>query len=349
MTNETDTQAGIGPLAGTRSVARRRPALSRLAGRRALEPLALPAAWLLIIAVFGILRPDTFLTTASAANIFGTYTVPLVLTLALVLPLVCGEYDLSVAAVAVTASMTLALLNVQHHVGIVLAIAVALAVGAAAGLINGLLIVLLDLNSLIVTLGTSTLLQGFVLYISDSATVAGVDTGFVTAVIRTKFLGIPMIFYYGLGLAVVLWYVLQLTALGRQMLFVGRGPEVARLSGLPVRRLRIGAFVGSGLVAGVAGVLYAGTTGSADPNSGLTFLLPAFAAAFLGATGITPGRYNVWGSAIAVYFLATGITGLQLLGSPSYVQQLFYGGALVVAVAMAQTLRRRTAARTQAR
>ena len=97
--------------------------------------------------------------------------------------------------------------------------------------------------------------------------------------------------------------------------------------------------------AGIAGVLYSGTTGSADPNSGLSFLLPAFAAAFLGATGITPGRYNVWGAVIAVYFLATGITGLQLLGAPSFVQQLFYGGALVIAVAAAQILRRRNATR----
>ena len=322
-----------------------RPARLGRTRRRALEPLALPFAWLLIIVIFGVARPDTFLTTASAANILGTYTVPLVLTLALVLPLVCGDYDLSVAAIAVTASMTLALLNVQHHLNIALAIVIALAVGAAAGLVNGLLIVLLDLNSLIVTLGTSTLLQGFVLYISNSATIAGVNAGLVTAVIRTKFIGIPMLFYYGLLLSVILWYVLQLTALCRQMLFVGRGAEVARLSGLAVGRLRIGAFVGSGLVAGIAGVLYSGTTGSADPNSGLSFLLPAFAAAFLGATGITPGRYNVWGAVIAVYFLATGITGLQLLGAPSFVQQLFYGGALVIAVAAAQILRRRNATR----
>lgn len=310
--------------------------------RRMFEPLALPAAWVVVIVVFGVLRPNTFLTTASAANILGSYAVPLVLTLALVLPLTCGDYDLSVAAIAVSASMVLGLLNVNHGWNIAAAITAALVVAALAGLINGMLIVLLNLDSLIITLGTSTLLQGLVLYISASTTVSGIAPGFVRAVIGTKFAGVPMAFYYALLICVVLWYILQFTALGRRMLFVGRGRSVARLSGLRVNTIRIGAFVGSGLIAGLAGVIYSGTTGSADAVSGLSFLLPAFAAVFLGATGVVPGRYNAWGSFIAVYFLATGITGLQLLGAPSYVQQLFYGGALVLAVASAQVLRRRS-------
>jgi ribose transport system permease protein len=102
--------------------------------------------------------------------------------------------------------------------------------------------------------------------------------------------------------------------------------------------LRVVALAASGLVAAGAGVLYAGSTGGADPSSGATFLLPAFAAAFLGATGIVPGRFNPWGSFVAVYFLWTGITGLQLHGARSFVQQLFYGGALVVALVLARAL-----------
>jgi ribose transport system permease protein len=113
------------------------------------------------------------------------------------------------------------------------------------------------------------------------------------------------------------------------------------LSGLDVGRLRFSAFVVSGAVSAIAGVMYAGTTGAADPTSGMSLLLPAFAAAFLGATSITPGRFNSWGTFIAVYFLATGITGLQLLGAQSFVQQLFYGGALIVAVALSQLMRGR--------
>jgi ribose transport system permease protein len=144
---------------------------------------------------------------------------------------------------------------------------------------------------------------------------------------------------------IVLWYVLTYTAVGRRLLFVGRGRSVARLSGLRVNTLRFSALAGSGLMAGLAGVLYAGTTGGADPTSGASFLLPAFAAAYLGATAVSPGRFNAWGAFIAVYFLVTGITGLQLLGVDSFVQQLFYGGALVLAVALSQIVRRRAAGR----
>jgi ribose transport system permease protein len=99
-------------------------------------------------------------------------------------------------------------------------------------------------------------------------------------------------------------------------------------------RVRFGALVASGTLAAAAGVLYAGTTGGADPSSGATYLLPAFAAAFLGATAIAPGRFNPWGSFVAVYFLWTGITGLQLHGARGFVQQLFYGSALVLALAL---------------
>ena len=95
------------------------------------------------------------------------------------------------------------------------------------------------------------------------------------------------------------------------MLFVGRGRNVARLSGVNVERVRLGAFVVSGVVAAFGGVIYAGTTGAADPTSGTQLLLPAFAAAFLGATTIYPGRFNPLGALAAVYFLVTGITGFN--------------------------------------
>jgi ribose transport system permease protein len=149
-------------------------------------------------------------------------------------------------------------------------------------------------------------------------------------------LGIPLSFYYGLALCVGVWYVLEHRPVGRRLLFVGRGRSVARLSGVRVARIRFGALVASAALAGLAGVLYAGTIGGADPSSGATFLLPAFAAAFLGATSIVPGRFNPWGAFVAVYFLVTGVTGLQLLGADSYVQQLFYGGALILAVALSR-------------
>jgi ribose transport system permease protein len=132
--------------------------------------------------------------------------------------------------------------------------------------------------------------------------------------------------------------VLSYTAFCQQVLFTGRGREVGRLTGIPVGRVRLMSFVASGVMGAIAGLIYTGTTGSANPSSGTTLLLPAFAAAFLGATCINPGRFNPWGSVVAVYFLVTGINGLSVLGFRPFVQVLFYGGALVVAVMVSQLI-----------
>ena len=308
-----------------------------------VERYALLAAWGVTCVIFGILRPDTFLTTSNFTTIFGSQAILVVLTLALLVPLTAGDYDLSVAATMGLSSMTLAILNVNHGWSIWASILVALAVGLVVGLINGALVVLLDIDSLIATLGTSTFIAGVILWISNSQTISGVSDTLINAVVVDRFLGIPLEFYYGIALGLVMLYVFEFMPVGRRLLFVGRGRNVARLSGIGVSRLRWGAMAVSGLISAFAGVLYAGTLGSADPTSSLSFLLPAFAAAFLGATTILPGRFNPIGSIAAVYFLVTGITGLQLLGVQTFVQQLFYGGALVLAVALSQFARRRDA------
>jgi ribose transport system permease protein len=308
---------------------------------RIAERYALLGAWVLVFVLFGVLRPDTFLTSANFESILSSQAVLVVLALGLLVPLTAGDYDLSIAANLTIASMIVAVLNVDHGVAIGVSMAAAIAAGVLIGAFNGALIVRLGLDSFIVTLGTATLLQGLTYWISSSRTISGVSQGLVDAVIGHRLLGVPLEFYYGLALCVVFWYALEYLPLGRRLLFVGRGRTVARLSGLDVGRLRFSAFVVSGAVSAIAGVMYAGTTGAADPTSGMSLLLPAFAAAFLGATSITPGRFNSWGTFIAVYFLATGITGLQLLGAQSFVQQLFYGGALIVAVALSQLMRGR--------
>jgi ribose transport system permease protein len=163
----------------------------------------------------------------------------------------------------------------------------------------------------------------------------------VSWVIMGRLWGIPLAFYYALILAAVIWYAFEFTIPGRKLLFVGRGREVSRLNGIPVERVRATSFILSGLISAFAGILYSGMTGSADPLSGLNLLLPAFAAAFLGATTIAPGRFNAFGAVISVYFLVTGITGLTMMGAHAYVQNLFYGGALVIAVSLSQLVRNR--------
>jgi ribose transport system permease protein len=330
--------AATSPAAGA-SAAGRKPGRQSWIDR--LERFALVIAWLATIAIFGALRPETFLTWPNFSTILGSQAVLVVATLGLIIPLTAGDYDLSLASVLTLSSMMIAVLNVNYGVPIGVAVLAALGMGVLVGLVNGFFILYFRIHSLIVTLGVGTFLHGITLWISDSMTISGISFDLVNAVIVWRFLGVPLGFYYALATCILLWYAFSYTAVGRRLLFVGRSREVARLSGIRVDRVRWGALVSSAFLGAVAGVLYAGTTGAADPSSGMTFLLPAFAASFLGATSISPGRFNPWGAMIAVYFLVTGITGLSILGISTFVQDLFYGGALVIAVTLSQIVRGR--------
>lgn len=308
---------------------------------KSLEALALPIAWIVVIALFGYLRPDTFLTSANFSSILASQAVLVVVTLGLVVVLTCGDYDLSIASVVGLSGMIIAILNVNHQVPVGVAILAGLGSGLLVGFVNGFFVVVLQIDSLIVTLGMSTFVSGVVLWISNSNTLSGISTNLINPVIVWRLAGVPFEFYYAMILAIIIWYVYRYTPIGRRLLVVGRSREVARLSGIRVGAVRWGALTLSGLIGAFGGVLYTGTSGAAGPTSGLELLLPAFAAAFLGATTISPGRFNAWGTVIAVYFLVTGITGLQLLGAQNYVQNLFYGAALILAVSFSQIVRRR--------
>lgn len=305
-----------------------------------LERYALIGVWAAVAVALAIAIPDIFLRTATLQTVFGTQSVLLVLALGLVFPLISGQFDLSIASVLTLSSMIVAILNAQHGVPVGIAALVALLVGAVVGGINAWLIVGFGLDSFIVTLGMSTILVGVVQFISDSQTVSGVSTTLIDLTVTYQLAYISLSFWSALVLAVLVWLLLSRTPVGRRLLVVGRSPDVARLSGLSTVRLRAGSLIACSVFAALAGVLSAGTQGGADPSSGAAYLLPAFAAVFLGGTAITPGRFNVWGTVVAVYFLVTGITGLQFLGVPNYVQQLFYGGALVIAVALSRLVRR---------
>jgi ribose transport system permease protein len=317
----------------------KRPRRSHVA--QTLERLALLIAWIAIVAFFSALRPDVYPTWGNFSTILGSQAVLVAVTLGLMIPLTAGDFDLSIANVLSLSQMLLAILNVVHGWPILLAIAAVLALGVVVGLINAAFILYFRIPSLIVTLGVGTFLSGVVLWISASQTIGGISDGLVDAVVGTRLFGVPLAFYYGLGLTAAIWYVFDFTALGRRLLFVGRGREVARLTGIKVNRVRVGCLVASSVFGALAGVLYAGMTGAADPTSGANYLLPAFAAVFLGATSVSPGRFNPWGSFIAVYLLVSGVTGLTMLGVDTFVQNLFYGGALVLAVAASQLVRKR--------
>lgn len=309
--------------------------------KREGERFALVAAWLLLIVIFGILMPDSFLSWRNFSTMFGSQAVLVVLTLAIIIPLTSGDFDLSGASILTMSSMLIAVLNVRQGWPIAPVLLVALLAGAIIGAVNAFFVLYFRIHSLIVTLGVGTFVNGLILWVSQSQTISGVSMTLVEWVIINRLFGIPLAFFYALILAAIIWYVLEYTIPGRKLLFVGRGREVSRLNGINVDRVRATSFIISGIIAALAGIFYAGMTGSADPLSGLNLLLPAFAAAFLGATTISPGRFNSFGAIISVYFLVTGITGLTMLGAQAYVQNLFYGGALVIAVSLSQLVRNR--------
>jgi ribose transport system permease protein len=325
------------PALGTRAALR-----DRLAG---IDPVdfsrryGIIVVWLAVIAVFSALRPSTFFTFGNLQTIAGSQAVLVVITLGLLVPFAVGEFDVSISGTTGISLVLVGWLNVIHGWSIGWSILVALAVGLLVGAVNAFFVVVARVESIVVTLGMGTLLVGVSVGVNDQST-GGISQGLVNAV-RDQLFGIPLAFYYGLGLTVIAWYVFSYTPLGRYVYFVGAGRDVARLSGIAVDRIRVGAFLTSGLTSSLAGVMLAGWLGAADPNVSSTYLLPTFAAAFLGASVIRPGRFNPWGTLIAAYFLVTGVTGLELLGLAGWIEQVFYGGSLVLAVAFSRLAGRR--------
>lgn len=259
------------------------------------------------------------------------------------MPLTAGDYDLSVGATLTLSASMIGVLNVWYDIPIGLVLLIVLATSVVVGLVHALFIIYFRVPSLVVTLGTTSVMSGIVQWMTNSSTIGGIDNALINAVVGYRLFGIPYAFYYALVAAVIMWYVFDYTPLGRRLLFVGRGREVTRLNGIAVNRVRLGALLMSAVLSACAGILYAGVLGSVDPYSGLNYLLPAFAAAFLGATTIQPGRFNPWGAIVAVYFLATGITGLSMMGIPLWVTNVFNGGALILAVTISQITRGREA------
>lgn len=311
--------------------------------KRTFERVALLLVWAILIGAFALAMPRSFANWGNFSIMFASYAPAALLALAIIIPLTAGDYDLSVGATLTLSASTIGVLNVWYDWPILLVVATVLGIGLLVGLFHALFIIYFRVPSLVVTLGSTSLMSGIVQWMTNSSTIGGVDNGLIMAMVGHRLFGIPYAFYYAVVAALILWYVFDYTPLGRRLLFVGRGREVARLNGIAVDRVRIGALVTSAVLSAAAGIVYAGILGSADPFSGLNYLLPAFAAAFLGATTIQPGRFNPWGTIVAVYFLATGITGLSMLGIPLWVTNVFNGGALILAVTISQITRGREA------
>ncbi len=303
--------------------------------------LAVIGVWVLISGLYVILDGKLFFSVNTLQTIFDSQTDLVFLALALLCTLCVGEFvDLSVASIFGLCAVIIPVLAVNHGWNVWAATAVALAGGTLAGAINGLLVVFMGISAIVVTLGMSTFLLGIALWMTNMSEVTGLPTSFQGWVNHTV-LGLPLEFFYGLVATLIFAYVLGFTPLGRHVRAVGSNQEVSRLAGVRVTRIRFGAFVVAGLLAAVAGVVTTASIGGFDPNSSQTYLLPTFAAVFLGTAVLQPGRFNPLGTWIAVYFLETGIIGLELLGAASWVSDVFYGGVLVIAVALTTVIRSR--------
>ena len=304
------------------------------------EKYGVVIAWVAIIAFFSILQPTVFPTLGTLRLILGTQTVILIATLGLMLSLAVGEFDLSVGSVVGFSASLMAVLNGVNHWGPIESILTTLVVAIIFGAFNAFLSVYVGVQSIIVTLGSGTLLAGLTLFVTNTRVVTGLSEDIVKFM-TTPFLGIPIPFWGGLLLTIIAWFVLEHTPLGRRMAFVQSNRDVARLAGLKVKWIRAGGLIATSFLAAVAGLVLVGTNGAANPQSGSYYLLPAFAAAFLGSTAIKPGRFNAFGTFIAVYFLVTGITGLQYLGFAGWPEQVFYGSSLIIAVTVSHLIGRK--------
>ena len=298
--------------------------------------------WLLMALVFVVIEPHTFLQKGTFTTIFGSQFELVFLSAAVICTFVVGEFDLSVASILGLSATLVPLLAVQHGWSVWLATAAALVASGAVGVINGFLVVVVGVDAIVVTLGMSTFVLGVTLWITNLNAQEGLSSSYALLADRSVFT-LPIAFWYGLAACAILTYVLTMTPLGRKMAFVGSSREVARLAGIGVDRIRFGSYVAGALICGVGGIMLTSSLGGFDPNTSAQYLLPAFAAVFLGTAVIAPGKFNPMGAFIAVYFLQTGITGLELQGLTGWISDVFFGGALVIAVAVITLIRRRSA------
>jgi len=316
----------------------------RATGRDLGQRFAVIGVWILMAALFAILEPSTFLQTNTLQAIFNSQTYLVFLALALLCTLCVSEFvDLSFASVFGLSATLVPVLAVTHGWNYWVAAVVGVLAAVGAGGVNGVLVVCFGVSTIVVTLGTGIVLLGITLWMSHLSEVSGLLPS-TQGWVNHNVLGLPLEFYYGLIVTLVFAYVLAFTPLGRHIRAVGSNHEVSRLAGVRVNRLRFGAFLFAGLLAGFGGVLAVTQVGGFDPNTTQGYLTPAFAAVFLGTAILQPGRFNPLGTFLAIFFLETGIIGLQLLGAAGWVSDVFYGGVLVIAVLITTLIRR---ARTQ--
>jgi ribose transport system permease protein len=305
--------------------------------------------WLVFMVVFSFAN-DQYLTGTTTRLVFNEGVVTGVLALAFLVPMIAGAYDLSIGAVMGLALVITNWIGIETSLPAGVGVLAALGACALVGAISGFVVVKLKVHSFVATLGVSQLITGLVILVSDNRQMTGAFSDAYKDYARGEVLGIPILVVYLLVLAAVVWFVLEQTPLGRRLYATGGNTEAARLAGVRTDRLMWGSLVVSGLLAGLAGVMFSMKVGTFSSSIGPGYLFPAVAAVFFGASQFS-GRPNVWGTVVAYYALAFGIKGLQLVAGPGtvWIGPVFEGTALVLAVALASqqgVLRARRLARS---
>jgi ribose transport system permease protein len=296
-----------------------------------------------VLATFSLWRPDSFFTWDNFRATFAQQAIIVMVALAAMMPLIVGEFDLSVGANAGFAAILAVGLSDKQGLNPWLAVLIAVVVSTLIGVVNGLIVTRLKVNSFVATLGMATAIGGIGELYTNEQDLQSAPFGLLQ-IGRTELLGLPMTVVVAVIVAVILAVALQYLAIGRQFLAVGANRRAAELTGIrPARRIVL-AFALSGVIVGIGGALYGANLGAAGIATGPTLLLPAFAGAFLGSTTITPGRFNVPGTLVAVLLLAFTVSGLEQVGVQPWIESVIQGVALVAAVAFSSwAIRLRTA------
>ena len=288
----------------------------------------------LFIIVFSLLN-DQFLTATNWQNLLVVQAVVSCTAFAAILSLVVGEFDLSLGNMLGFLTMLGAFLGGAGYDGHV-AIPVMIVTGGLVGLLNGFLTVRFQISSFIATLGTGILLSGFTMGLSGGQVLFDGISPTILSIGQDHFLGLGISVWLTAVIALVLLYTLEQTPFGRKLYATGGSERVAFLAGIRTGMLKIIAFMLAGILVGVGAIFALGQNGAASAGFGPELLLPAYAAAFLGVTTYRPGYYNIPGAVIAILLMAVGFNGLNLLGAPFWVQPIFNGGVLVIAVICAR-------------
>lgn len=298
-------------------------------------------AALVLVALFSALKPDAFATFDNLKLILNNSAVLILLATGLTICLAMGNFDLSITALASVVTIFSATLILQSHLPAWTVILIAIGVGVLIGLANGLIVTQLGVSALVITLGMGSILAGFELWIGNGETIFGKMPGYFLEIGRGTIVGIPIPVILAGVVAILLWFMITWTQTGRGMLAIGGNPEAARLAGLPVKRLQVLGFVACSVTAAIAGLVLTAQASSGYPQAAASYLLLAYAAAFLGSVTLKWSEFHIGGTVIGALLLGITSNGLTIVNLPQFINEFFSGTVLIVAIAMAALEKRR--------